>query len=81
MTLADAKEGETVRIIRVKAGSAIRQRMFDMGIMSGVEVKVERYAPLRDPIQIKLKGYDLALRVSEGRMIEVAVAAAPPAIS
>ncbi len=71
MTLADVREGETVKVIRVKAKSAIRQRMMDMGIMSGVELKIERYAPLRDPIQIKVKGYDLALRVSEGNLIEV----------
>lgn len=49
----------------------IKQRMMDMGIMPGVELLVERYAPLLDPIQIRVKGYSLALRVAEGRNIEV----------
>ncbi|MFA7230338.1 MAG: FeoA family protein [Victivallaceae bacterium] len=70
-TLADAVAGETVKIVRISGFSAIKQRLLDMGITRGMEVKVERYAPLRDPIQITVKGYSLALRVSEGKMIEV----------
>jgi Fe2+ transport system protein FeoA len=55
----------------MNADSAIKQRMLDMGITPNTELRVERYAPLRDPIQIRLKGYSLALRVSEGKLIEV----------
>ncbi|QSH42332.1 ferrous iron transport protein A [Lentisphaerota bacterium ZTH] len=71
MTLSDTKEGDVVKVVKIKASSAIRQRMLDMGIIPSSEIKVERYAPLRDPIQIKIKGYSLALRVSEGNMVEV----------
>ncbi|MCP3966870.1 MAG: ferrous iron transport protein A [Lentisphaerae bacterium] len=71
MTLSDAKEGDVVKVVKLKSSSAIKQRMLDMGIMPSSEIRVERYAPLRDPIQIKVKGYNLALRVSEGNQIEV----------
>ncbi len=70
MTLAESMEGQTVRTLRVKGSGAIKQRLLDMGISRGAELKVERYAPLKDPIQITVKGYSLALRVAEGRMIE-----------
>jgi Fe2+ transport system protein FeoA len=71
MTLADAEKGDKLRILKVQSGGGIRQRMLDMGIIKGSEIIVERYAPLCDPIHIKVKGYSLALRVSEGKMIEV----------
>ena len=71
MTLADVSEGECVRIVRVSGDGAIKQRMMDMGLTSGSEIRVERYAPLYDPIHIKIKGFSLALRVEEGRHIEV----------
>ncbi len=71
MTLAELKEGDITHIIRVGGNGPIKQRMLDMGITAGSELKVERYAPLMDPIQIKIKGYSLALRVAEGKMIEV----------
>lgn len=79
MTLADISEGESVRVVRVTARKAIRQRMMDMGINGGTEIKVERYAPLYDPIHIKVKGYSLALRVEEGRQIEVEYCQGKPA--
>ncbi len=71
MTLADIAEGSLVRIIKVHGSGAIKQRLLDMGVSRGVEIKIERYAPLKDPIQITVKGYSLALRVTEGKMIEV----------
>jgi len=70
-TLADLKEGETATVSRVKGESAIKQRLMDMGIMRGSEIMIERYAPLKDPIHIRVKGYSLAIRVAEGKMIEV----------
>ncbi len=73
MTLTDVLEGVTVKIIKNRGDGAIKQRLLDMGISRGVEVKVERYAPLKDPIQITVKGYSLALRVSEGKMIDVEI--------
>ena len=60
-----------MKVLKVGGAKVIRQRMMDMGIMPGVELLVERYAPLLDPIQIRVKGYSLALRVAEGKNIEV----------
>jgi ferrous iron transport protein A len=71
MTLADLCEGETGIVVRLQGDSTIRQRLMDMGVVRGTEVRVERYAPLYDPIAIKIKGNLLAIRVAEGKMIEV----------
>ncbi|OGV49660.1 MAG: hypothetical protein A2017_07330 [Lentisphaerae bacterium GWF2_44_16] len=70
-TLADMEEGDKARIVKVGGVGAIKRRLLDMGIGRGEVLKVERYAPLKDPIQINIKGYSLALRVSEGRLIRV----------
>ena len=70
MTLAESKEGQTVVVRKVKGPGPSKRRLMDMGISRGTELKVERFAPLRDPIQIKLKGYSLALRRSECAFIE-----------
>lgn len=72
MTLADLKTGDIAQIIKINGSGPIKQRMLDMGINAGSELRVERYAPLFDPIQIRIRGYSLALRVAEGEMIEVA---------
>lgn len=71
MTLAEVSEGQKVKVVKVCGARAIRQRLLDMGLMSGTVISVERYAPLLDPIHIKVKGTSLALRVSEGKMITV----------
>ncbi len=71
MNLAEVPEGRKVKVLKVAGARDIKQRMLDMGVMPAAEIKVERYAPLCDPIHIKLKGYSLALRVSEGRNVEV----------
>jgi ferrous iron transport protein A len=73
MTLADVEEGSSAVVVKIKGDSAIKRRLMDMGITRGTKVKVERYAPLYDPIAIKVKGYSLALRVAEGQMIEVEI--------
>lgn len=70
-TLADARIGDRVRVVRLKGKGVIRQRLMDMGIIRGVELVVERYAPLRDPLQLTVKGYSLALRVAEAIDIEI----------
>lgn len=72
MTLADTKQGVTVTVTKVNGTGTIKQRLLDMGIMKGATIKVERYAPLKDPIQVTVKGYSLAIRIAEGKMIEVA---------
>jgi len=71
MTLADIPEGNKVKIVKIGGDRAIRQRLLDMGMTSGSMISVERYAPLLDPIHIKVKGASLALRVSEGKLIGV----------
>lgn len=71
MNLAEVPAGKKVRVLKVGGLKEIKQRMLDMGVMPTTEIQVERYAPLCDPIHIKLKGYSLALRVSEGKNIEV----------
>ena len=71
MNLAECNEGASVVIASVGATGAIRQRLLDMGIVKGSMITVERYAPLRDPLHIKVKGYSLALRVAEAKMIQV----------
>ena len=70
-TLADVREGESIMVKRLHGTSLIRQRLMDMGIIRDSVITVVRYAPLKDPIHIMVKGYSLAIRISEGRMIEV----------
>lgn len=71
MTLADISAGKRVRILKIRGSGSIRQRLLDMGISRGEIIRVDRYAPLKDPIQISFKSCSIALRVSEGKMIDV----------
>jgi len=70
-TLKDLKIGQTGVVVRVKGKGSIKQRMMDMGLVPGSEVKVIRVAPLGDPIEIMIKGYNLSLRKSEAQDIEI----------
>ena len=76
MLLSEAKEGICVKILKVRGGGAIRQRLLDMGVAKGAIVKIVRYAPLMDPIHVSVRGYGLALRVAECSMIDVEPASA-----
>ena len=69
--LKDLKPGERARVERIEGGGALRRRMMDMGIVPGVELEVVRCAPLGGPLQIKLKGYYLAMRRGECSKIMV----------
>jgi len=71
MKLSQAHEGQVLIIKKVNGSGAIKQRLLDMGLGRGEKIYVERYAPLKDPIQLRVKGYSLALRVAEGELIEV----------
>ncbi len=72
MTLADLQEGQVAKITKIAGrGGAIRQRLLDMGVTRGTAVRVERRAPLGDPIEVTVKGYHLAIRESEARHIHV----------
>ncbi len=71
--LSQLEPPEKGRIIRVGGRGEIRRRLLDMGVIAGAVVEVERVAPLGDPVQIKVKGYDLALRKEEAQNIQVEV--------
>lgn len=72
-TLFDLKTGDTAKILGIGTDTplSLRRRLLDMGITKGAELRVERHAPLGDPVEIFVKGYFLALRMSEARTIEV----------
>lgn len=68
-TLKDLIPGQKGRVLKVKGNSAVKRRILDMGLVPGSEVVMERYAPLGDPVEIKLKGYHLSLRKEEAKNI------------
>ena len=70
-TLKDAKVGETVKVVRLHGQGAIKRRIMDMGITKGVEVRVRKFAPLGDPIELTVRGYELSIRKADAAMIEV----------
>jgi ferrous iron transport protein A len=70
-TLKDVKVGNTVRVVKLHGEGAVRRRIMDMGITKGVEVFVRKEAPLGDPIEVTVRGYELSLRKAEAEMIEV----------
>jgi ferrous iron transport protein A len=72
-TLSELVSGDRARILKIRGSGprSIRQRLLDMGITRGTEVYVERHAPLGDPVEIAIKGYNLALRLNEAQHIEV----------
>ena len=71
MNLSELKEGQTATVARVGGDGPFRRRLLEMGFLRGTEVYIEKYAPLRDPIELILKGYHLSLRVDEAARIEV----------
>ena len=70
-TQRQAKIGETVKIVKLHGEGAIKRRIMDMGLTKGVEVYVRKVAPLGDPIEITVRGYELSLRKADAEMIEV----------
>ena len=70
-TLKDARIGETVHVVKLHGEGAVRRRIMDMGITKNVEIFVRKVAPLGDPIEINVRGYELSLRKSDAEMIEV----------
>lgn len=71
MTLKDAKIGQTVTVTRITGEGAVKRRIMDMGITKGVEVYVRKVAPLGDPVEVTVRGYELSLRKADSQMIEV----------
>ena len=70
-TLKDAKVGETVTVARLHGEGAVKRRIMDMGLTRGTEVYVRKVAPLGDPIEVTVRGYELSLRKADAEMIEV----------
>ena len=70
-TLKEAKIGETVSIVKLHGEGAVKRRIMDMGITKGVEVYVRKVAPLGDPIEVTVRGYELSLRKADAEMIEI----------
>ena len=71
MTLKDVKVGKTVKVTKVGGQGALRRRIMDMGITKGVEIYLRKVAPLGDPIEIMVRGYELSLRKADAEMIDV----------
>ena len=71
MTLREIKEGQSARVMTVGGSGALRQHFLDMGIIPGTDVKVVKYAPMGDPVEICLHGYELTLRLDDAGKIEV----------
>ncbi len=71
MQLSDIKEGGNAVINHVGGSAALRRRIHEMGIVKGSQVYIEKYAPLRDPIELIVKGYHISLRVEEAKLISV----------
>ena len=69
-TLKDAKIGETVTVKKLNGEGAIKRRIMDMGITKGVSVYVRKVAPLGDPIEVTVRGYELSIRKADAEMIE-----------
>ena len=70
-TLREGKCGETVRVQRLNGSGALKRRIMDMGITKGAEIFVRKVAPLGDPVEINIRGYELSIRKNEAESIEV----------
>lgn len=70
-TLRDAKIGEAVKVAKLNGAGAIKRRIMDMGITKGVEIYIRKVAPLGDPIEVTVRGYELSLRKADAEMIEL----------
>lgn len=71
-TLRQVKIGESVTVVKIHGEGAVRRRIMDMGLTRGVDVTVRKVAPLGDPIEVTVRGYELSLRKADAEMIEVA---------
>lgn len=70
-TLKDVKVGQAVTVVKLHGEGAVRRRIMDMGITKNVEIYVRKVAPLGDPIEINVRGYELSLRKADAEMVEV----------
>ncbi|HIV10644.1 MAG TPA: ferrous iron transport protein A [Candidatus Faeciplasma avium] len=71
MTLKDAKIGKSVTVLKLNGEGALRRRIMDMGITKGVKITIRKVAPLGDPLELTVRGYELSLRKADAELIEV----------
>lgn len=71
MTLRDAKIGDTVTVNKLRGEGAVKRRIMDMGLTKGTSVTVRKVAPLGDPIEVTVRGYELSIRKADAEMVEV----------
>jgi len=71
MRLSEMKEGRSATVVQVGGNGILRRRILEMGILKGAEIYIEKYAPLRDPLELIVKGYHVSLRVKEAAPVEV----------
>lgn len=70
-TLREAKVGDAAKVVKLHGEGAVKRRIMDMGITRGVEVRVRKVAPLGDPVEVTVRGYELSLRKADAEMIEI----------
>ena len=70
-TLRTSKVGNTVKVVKLHGEGAVKRRIMDMGLTRGVEVHIRRVAPLGDPIEVTVRGYELSIRKADAEMIEI----------
>ena len=70
-TLKESKVGDTIRVVKLHGEGAVRRRIMDMGLTKGVDVQIRKVAPLGDPIEVTVRGYELSIRKADAEMIEV----------
>ncbi|MCI5512179.1 MAG: ferrous iron transport protein A [Oliverpabstia sp.] len=70
-TLREAKCGQTVKVVKIHGEGAVKRRIMDMGITKNVEIYIRKVAPLGDPIEVTVRGYELSLRKADAEMVEV----------
>ena len=71
MTLKEARVGSTVTVTRLTGTGAVKRRIMDMGITKGTEVHIRKVAPLGDPVEVTVRGYELSIRKADAEMIEI----------
>lgn len=71
MTLRETKTGQTIKVVKLNGEGAVKRRIMDMGITKGVEIYVRKVAPLGDPVEVTVRGYELSVRKADAEMVEV----------
>lgn len=70
-TLRDAKPGDHLKVTKISGDGALKRRIMDMGVTKGVDIYVRKVAPLGDPVEVTVRGYELSIRKADAEMIEV----------